>query len=144
MKKVKIVIHMLDDGMDGIEGIVGKIEGGSVEITLSWRRDQNRCGPFTFEIGPVAKGEEKHFGLILKDIELPIPDATARIFSQDVGLKPWENGHEDRAAEIIWAEPTSPCYVRGYGTPYPLEESGEQTLRRHENPRHRDFRRLKR
>ncbi len=128
----QVVVHMLDDHRDGIEGIVGQItfspppriagpdQDAFVEVTLSWNRDQTRCGAFKFNIGPFADGDTKHFDLVLdSDVSLPISDAIARIFPNQVGLRPRHDKEHSHSPDIIWAEYSDPCYVTGAGTPYP-------------------------
>ena len=127
----QVVVHMLDDSRDGIEGIVGLMtfsppprfagpdQDAFVEVTLSWNRDQNRCGPFKFNIGPFADRDTKHFDLILNaEIPLPIPETIARIFPNQVGLRPSRGKDHSSSPDAIWAEYADPCYVTGAGTSY--------------------------
>ena len=127
----QVVVHMLNDSRDGIEGIVGLMtfsppprfagpdQDAFVEVTLSWNRDQNRCGSFKFDIGPFADGDTKHFDLILDSgISLPIPQAIACIFPNQVGLRPRQGKEHSSSPDVIWAEYGDPCYVTGAGTSY--------------------------
>lgn len=128
-----LVIHMIDDGRDGIEGIVSRVayspparfagpdQDAIVSVTLSWNRDQNRCGPFQINVGPRRPNEEKHFDLILSSIVgLPISEEVAHIFPNWVGLRPYKGRARDFDAKIFWGDVKQPpCYVTGAGTPYP-------------------------
>lgn len=136
----KPVIHMIDDGRDGIEGIVNRFaffppprfagpdQDAIITVTLSWNRDQNRCGAFQINVGPMPPFEEKHFDLILNPhIYVPISPAVARVPSDWVGLRPCkDNRARDFGAKIFWGDTgQQPCYVTGAGTPYP--NSAENT-----------------
>lgn len=143
----KVVIHMLGDEHDGIEGIVcgmtssppTRIAGpmqAFVEITLGWNRDANHCGPFKINIGPLAEGEIRHFDLVLSPkVTFPI-HPFARIFGNWVGLRPWKGEQRDPGAEVRWCESNEPRNVTGVSTPYP---HGPNSLQGHDpGSRHTD------
>lgn len=131
----RIVIHMLNDGRDGIESIPGRITfypllriAGSIQdafvgVTLSWNRDQNRCGPFRIYIASLATGEKKHFDLVLDpDLTLPLDPALTRIFATMVGLRARQGEQECPSEQIFWGQADEVHYVTGAGTPYPLKD----------------------
>ena len=121
----RVVIHMLNDGRDGIEGIPGRItlypppriagpmQDAFVEVTLSWNRNQNRCGPFKINIGPLAT---KHFDLVLSpNLPLPLDPALTRIFGNMVGLR----ARRGEQGSPSWGEGDAVQYITGAGTPWP-------------------------
>ena len=121
----KAVIHNLDDGRNTIQAIVGDLISGSaqgdvVRVTLSWNGNQNRCGPFSICVGLLPDEGEQHFDLVLHpDIPVPIPEVIARIFSDQVGLRPYKGEEKCPDSDIYWGRiEQSPCYVLGVGTPY--------------------------
>lgn len=115
----KPIIHMLADGKDGIEAVQIEMRDSSVQFALSWNRDQNRCGPFFVEIGELIEQGIKDFDLVLDPgIKLPIPNSLARMFPENVGLRPWKEGKGDLGGKIHKAQYGYVCYVMGAGTPY--------------------------
>ncbi|KKU10458.1 MAG: hypothetical protein UX65_C0014G0012 [Parcubacteria group bacterium GW2011_GWB1_46_8] len=134
----EIIVHMLNDKKDGIEGIVqsagyyppprmGPNQDLIVELILSWNRDANRCGAFKINVGPVAADETRHFDLVLHpDIPLPIPEVPARFFGGQIGLRPWNGAQPDPNAEVCWGgSDQPPRYVTGTGTPYDTRQRDE-------------------
>jgi hypothetical protein len=132
MPKPTIVIHMFNDHRDGIEGlnpkityeppprIIGLVQDTFIHFTLSWNRDQNRCGPFKVKLNELTDGEN-HFDLIVHpDLPVPFHPALSRIFHNFVGLRPWEDGKRSPENITFWAEYDEPKVVVGVNTPYNL------------------------
>ncbi len=139
----QVIVHMLPDSRDGIEGLVealehfpppriaGALQDDIVSLTLSWNRGQNRCGPFKINVGHLADGEN-HFQLVIsEDIPVPIPGALSRIFPPLVGLQWLTTGN----GKTCWGNAgDQPCPVTGAGTPWP--EPIARAMARHQAPQH--------
>ena len=133
MAKPTIVIHVFDDHWDGIEGLKPKItyepapdttepaQDTFIHFTLSWNRDQNRCGPFKVKFNELADSEN-HFDLVIHpDLPVPFHPALGRIFHNFVGLRPWKDGKRNHDGRTFWAEYQKPKVVSGVDTPYDLQ-----------------------
>ena len=110
-----VVIHMFDDGRDGVEGIPGKIQfltparaakpiqEARVEVTLSWNRAMSSCGPFFVDVGELDEGEN-HFDLAISNALMPLLPSSGTLPGDCIGLKPRADGkrNKDPNATVYW------------------------------------------